>query len=245
MKRLQVFAALLVVLALGLMLIPGFQFSVILCFCLAGLLVLISFLLKFPTTTNMRILKLICLLLVLGSLAAGTTASFILRAAHPSAQQSCDYIVVLGAGVRGTVPSLSLRERINAAYTYLTTNPDTIAILSGGQGSGEDITEAACMYRELTQMGIDGSRLLLEERSTSTMENLQFSLDIAQTATGNRPFKIGIVSSEYHLFRAGLFAKELGLESFGIPAKTTWISLRINYYLREIVAVWKYLILGP
>lgn len=244
-KALWIAAGLLVVLAFGLMIIPGFQFSIVLCFAFAALLVLVSFLLKFPSATNLLLLKLICLVLVLGILAAAVTAGFILSAAHPNPQPACQCIIVLGAGVRGTVPSLSLSERIQAAYGYLTANPNTVAILSGGQGPGEEITEAACMYRELTNMGIDPSRLLLEERSTSTIENLQFSLDVAEAANGNRPVEIGIVSSEYHLFRAGLFAKGLGLESFGIPAKTTWIALRVNYYLREIVAVWKYLVLGP
>ena len=244
-KVLWIAAATLVALAFGLMIIPGFQFSIVLCFAFAALLVLVSFLLKFPSATNLLLLKLICLVLVLGILAAAVTAGFILSVAHPDPQPACQYIIVLGAGVRGTVPSLSLSERIQAAYGYLTANPNTVAILSGGQGPGEEITEAACMHRELTNMGVDPSRLLLEERSTSTIENLRFSLDVAEAATGNRPVKIGIVSSEYHLFRAGLFAKRLGLESFGVPAKTTWIALRINYYLREIAAVWKYLVLGP
>ena len=245
MKYLLFAAAILVVLAIGLMAIPGFQFSIILCFAFASLCALVYFLLKFPSPACALVLKLICLFLVLGITAAAITGGFILSAAHPAGQSGSEYIVVLGAAVHGTVPSLSLSERIQAAYDYLQENPRTVAILCGGQGDGEEITEAACMYRELTQKGIDGSKLLLEEHSTSTIENLKFALDVAESATGVRPEKIGIVSSEYHLFRAGLFTKELGLESFGIPAKTTWISLRINYYLREIAAVWKYLVLGP
>ena len=228
-----------------LMTIPGFQFSVILCFAFASVCVLFYYFLKCPTPFNIGILKMICVLLAAGSIAAAITAGFILKAAHPANAPDGDYIVVLGAAVHGTVPSLSLSERIQAAYDYLSSHPSTIAVLTGGQGRGEEITEAACMYRELTQMGIDGSRLLLEETSTSTIENLRNALDIAQNATGIRPQKIGIVSSEYHLFRAGLFAQRLGLESFGIPAKTSWFALRLNYYLREIVAVWKYLVLGP
>ena len=93
-------------------------------------------------------------------------------------------------------------------------------------------------------MGIDGNRLLLEENSTSTGENLLFSLDILEKSTGSRPERIGIISSEYHIFRAKCFAKKLGLEPVGIPAETSWLSLRLNYYLREIAAVWKFLILG-
>lgn len=245
MKFYLIAAAVLVALALVLMIVPGFQFSITLCFAFAALLVLMYYLKKFPTPLTIGIFRTICVLLVLGSLTAAVTLGFIVKAAHPGQLLPCDHVVVLGAGVRGTVPSLSLRERINAAHDYLIANPDSVAVLSGGQGPGEDITEAACMYRELTEMGIDPSRLLLEEMSTSTMENLTFSMDLLESNTGSRPTRIAIVSSEYHIFRAGLFAKELGLESVGIPAKTSWITLRINYYLREIVAVWKYLILGP
>ena len=245
MKYLLLLAAILVVLALILSLIPGFQFSILLCAAFAALLVGVFFLLKYPTPFTAVILKVICVLLAVGFVLAAVTLLFILRAAGQKNPPVCDQIVVLGAGVRGTVPSLSLQERIDAAYAYLSTHPETVAVLSGGQGDGEEITEAACMYRELTKLGIDGSRLLLEEKSTSTMENLQFSMDVLEAQLGFRPQTIGIISSEYHLFRASLFARELGLESCGIPAKTTWFALRANYSLREIAAVWKYLIFGP
>ena len=238
-------AAVLVALALVMMIVPGFQFSITACFAFAALLVLMYYLKKCPTPINAVVFKIICILLILGFLAAAVTAGFIVRAAHPGELPGCDYVVVLGAGVRGTVPSLSLRERVNAAYDYLTANPQAIAVLSGGQGPGEDITEAACIYRELTDMGIDPTRLLMEDKATSTIENLRFSLDLLEAETGARPGKIAIVSSEYHIFRSCLFAKSLGLEAVGVPARTAWFTLRLNYYLREIVAVWKYFILGP
>ena len=223
--------------------VPGFKFSIILCFALAALLTGMFFLLKTPK--GKTACKVICAFLAAGMIAAAVTGGLIVSAAHPGELPNCEYIVVLGAGVRGTVPSLTLAERIGAAYDYLTAHPDATAILCGGQGPGEDMTEAACMYRELTEMGIDGSRLLQEDQSTSTIENLSYALDAAEAATGSRPGKIGIVSSEYHIFRATCFAEDLELEAFGIPAKTSWFPLRLNYYLREIVAMWKYLVLGP
>jgi uncharacterized SAM-binding protein YcdF (DUF218 family) len=136
---------------------------------------------------------------------------------------------------------LSLRERINGAYAYLEEHPDAICIVSGGQGNNEDISEAACMFRELTAMGIEGERIWMEDKSTSTRENLRFSLALIESRTGERPKTIGLVSSEYHLFRAGLFAADENVKALGIPAETTWISLRINYFLREIAGVWAYL----
>ena len=241
-KLLLYLAAGLMVMAGSLTIVPGFKFSIILCFAFAVLSVAVYFLLKHPK--GKQLCQVICILLILGIVAAAITGGFIVSAANPGQLPDCDYIVVLGAGVRGSVPSLTLSERIGAAYDYLTAHPDATAILCGGQGPGEDITEAACMYRELTKMGIDTNRLLKEDQSTSTMENLTFALDVAEDATGVRPNTIGIVSSEYHIFRANRFAENLELEAFGIPAKTTWFPLRLNYYLREIMAVWKYLLLG-
>ena len=172
------------------------------------------------------------------------TEAVIIRASLGEADQKCKYIVVLGAKVNGTEPSVSLSDRISAAYDYLTENPEVIAILSGGQGADEGISEAECMFRKLTAMGIDKDRLWLEDKATSTWENLNFSLDLIAGKTGVRPDTIGLLSSEYHLFRASLFAKDCGVEAIGIPAKTIWFTLRINYFTREVAGVWHYILLG-
>ncbi len=172
------------------------------------------------------------------------TLAIIIHASMGSPDTNCSYIVVLGAKVNGTSPSISLSDRIDAAYHYLTENPETIAILSGGQGADEGISEAQCMYNYLTKMGIDGNRLLLEDKATSTWENIQFSLDIIEEKTGTRPASIGLLSSEYHLFRASLFAKDCGVTAIGIPAKTSWFTLKLNYFTREVAGVWHYIILG-
>ena len=156
----------------------------------------------------------------------------------------CEYIVVLGAKVNGTAPSLSLSDRIRAAESYLKAHPDTVAILSGGQGEDEGISEAQCMFEGLTAQGIDPNRLWLEDQATSTWENIRFTLDLIEEKTGDRPETIGLVSSEYHLFRADLFARECGVETVGIPSATSWFSIKLNYFMREAAGVWHYLILG-
>lgn len=183
-------------------------------------------------------------LVCIGFAAAVFTGILIGNAALGNSQAQCDYIIVLGAGVNGTVPSLSLQNRIDAAYDYLTAHPNCIGILSGGQGPGEDISEAQCMSDQLTARGIPQDRLLLEDRSTSTRENIAFSLALIEAHTGHRPETAGILSSEYHLYRAGQVARGQGLEPVGIPAKTSWVTLRISYFLREIAAVWFYAVSG-
>ena len=153
-------------------------------------------------------------------------------------------MVVLGAKVRAEGPSVSLMDRIRAAKTYLDSHPDVIAVVSGGQGTDEPMTEARCMYEELVELGVDPQRIWIEDQATSTWENLNFSLNLIEEKTGTRPGKIGILSSEYHLFRASLFADACGVESVGIPAATSRLPQKINHFMREVAGVWHYLLLG-
>lgn len=180
--------------------------------------------------------------LSLGFVLAFITGIFIGRAEKGTPDASCNYLIVLGAGVNGTTPSLSLQERIDAAYTYLTDHPEVICVVSGGQGNNEDITEAQCMFNELTKMGISPDRIWQEDKADSTWKNIVYSLDVIEAKTGTRPKSAGIVSSEYHLFRAGLYAREAGITPVCIPAKTSWGHLHLNYFLREIFGVWAYFI---
>ena len=240
-------SALLAMLGLVVRQIPGFSFSGYVIWGLA-LLVLAFRVLRLPGRRWTKIARVLRVLLVIGlcigTVAAAVTWWIIADAAKGDEAQACEYVIVLGAGVNGTKPSLILSERIQRAYEYMTAHPDAVCIVSGGQGPGEDMTEAQCMYDRLTEMGIDRTRIWKEEQSTSTRENLRFSLALIEDKAGSRPEKAAIISNEFHLYRADKFAAEQGLEMVGVPAKTTWVSLRINYYLREIVAVWYYMILG-
>ena len=142
-----------------------------------------------------------------------------------------DIVIILGCRVKGTVPTKALYSRCLSASKYLKTNPNARAILSGGQGKDEQISEAECMYRILTSLGIDESRLIKEEKSTSTYENLLYSKDLTQEK------RIAIATSEYHIYRAKLIAKELGLLASSIPAKSIPV-LRVSYFTREVFGVW-------
>ena len=145
--------------------------------------------------------------------------------------QGLDCIVVLGAKVNGTQPSGALRNRIQVAAEYLQANPDTIAVLSGGQGSDEQISEARCMYENLTRMGIDPARLILEDKSTDTSENLIFSRKlIPQDAS------VGLVTNNFHIFRSLHLAKGLDWDVSGVPVATSLISFP-HYMMREFVGV--------
>ncbi|MDR7077211.1 uncharacterized SAM-binding protein YcdF (DUF218 family) [Neobacillus niacini] len=146
-----------------------------------------------------------------------------------------DYIIILGARVKGEVPSLALQYRIDAAANYMKKNKETIAIASGGQGPGEDITEAEAIKRGLLSHGINSARILLEDRSTDTVENIRFSKklipDNLQTGL--------LVSNDYHLYRAKSIARDQGLNLEGLPAKTPTIAIPKSYG-REYLAITKY-----
>ena len=129
-------------------------------------------------------------------------------------------LLVLGCHVRGTQPSLMLSERLKAALKYMNEHEDSVAILSGGRGSDEDISESQCMYNYLTDNGIKPERLYMEDRSTSTIENLEFSYEIINKNGLNDT--IAIVTNEFHICRASMIAKKLGLVTYAIPAHTHW-----------------------
>lgn len=181
---------------------------------------------------------------ILAILVFGITGGFILHGSRAQPEAQCPYIVVLGAQVRDSGPSASLWERIVAARDYLNAHPESIAIVSGGQGSDEPMSEAQCMYNELTGLGIAPERIILEEQATSTWGNLTCSLDIIEQRTGHRPDSLGVVSSEYHLFRTSLQAQEYDLEVIGIPARTGSFDRWLHYFIREIAGVWHYILLG-
>jgi len=142
--------------------------------------------------------------------------------------------VVLGCRVYGERASLSLVERLEAAYDYLEENPQAICVVSGGQGSGENISEAECMYRWLVAKGIDTSRIYKEDKSTSTEENIAFSKEVIKENGLNE--NIVIVTSEYHSYRAGLIAEKNEI-SYGTHAGKTAIWLFPTFYVRELYGI--------
>lgn len=152
-----------------------------------------------------------------------------------------DAVIVLGAGVNGEEPSLSLRTRLDAAYAYLEKNPDIPAVLTGGMGYGEKISEAECMYRELCRRGIAPQRLLREEQAVNTAENFRFSKVLLESC-GIDPAsaRVAVVTNDFHLARAQLIAQRQGYgAAFGVTARLPWLHLEVNYYLREAFAMVK------
>jgi len=145
-------------------------------------------------------------------------------------KENLDYIILLGAGLRGIEPSNPYRARIEKAAEYLEANKDTKVIASGGKGRYEKISEAECAKRKLIEVyGIDENRIIMEEESTDTEENLRYSKEIL----GDPDISVGIVTNGFHELRAMSIAQREGYKNvYSVPAKTLF-PCGIHYVVRE------------
>lgn len=155
-------------------------------------------------------------------------------------QDNCDYIIVLGCQIRGDHITRSLKNRLNVAVDYATDNPDTTIIVSGGKGKGENTTEAYAMYNYLVSKGIDSSRIIQEDKSTDTSENMKYSVQYIE----NTDSLVGIVTNNFHIARSRLLARHAGLNNTcGMPAESDHV-LFINYMVREAIGIVKDFVFG-
>lgn len=184
---------------------------------------------------KMPIRKILFTLLAIGLIYTGFLHYSIHRYSSEKPIEDADYSIVLGAKVNGTVPSLALQYRADAAAEYLIENPNTIVVASGGQGPGEEITEAEAISRILQDHGIEKSRIIKESKSTSTIENLTFSKALLPLSA-----KKGlIVTNDFHIYRSCMAAKDLGLDAKGLAAKTPKAAV-LKSYTREYLAITNY-----
>ena len=171
--------------------------------------------------------------------------SFIIKNARTDRDAGRDYLIVLGAAVYKDQPSLTLIRRLEGAKDYLETYPDSVAILSGGMGAGETITEAQAMYDWLVGQGVAPDRLLLEPKSTSTEENLSNSFAIIRERGDEPQGRVAIVSSAYHLYRAKLLASAQGVDdAAGVAAPWGYFFVMLNYFIREAFGVTHFWVFG-
>ena len=158
-------------------------------------------------------------------------------------QPGCDYILILGARVNGDTVSKALRQRLDAACEYATKadNQDAMIIVAGGQGAGENVTEAFAMRNYLMDKGIASNRILCEDQSTDTNEHLDYSIRMyIQDASAS----VVIVSNNFHIYRALKLAHAKGLTQVtGLPAENSSV-LFLNNMVREAVGITKEMVFG-
>ena len=209
------------------------RFTGFLLWCAAGILVLWALLSRWRERRWCRWVKrgILC------ALAAGTVFFAVLEVqviawARTDWETEPRAVIVLGAGVNGTAPSLSLQTRLEAALAYLEKWPGVPVVVSGSQGPGEFVSEGACMADWLTARGIPGERILLEDRADNTAENIRFSLALLEAHGIDTTGPIAVVSSGYHLYRASLhMAGNMIPVAARMPAR--YLPLTVNYYIRE------------
>lgn len=168
------------------------------------------------------------------ALLAAVLVMMAVQAGNRPGPEDCT-VVVLGCQVSASgEPTVMLRDRIDAAYDYLTAHPESRCVASGGQNNNEPISEAACIRNTLAARGIDPDRILLEDRSRSTEENLRFTAEIIRQQ-GLNP-RVAIASDNFHQLRASVWAGRCGLEAESLGCASWW-PLGPGYWAREAVAV--------
>ncbi len=143
-------------------------------------------------------------------------------------------VVVLGCKVNGTEPSLMLQGRLDTAADYLLTHPGVNCIVTGGMGNDENLPEAVVMKQYLVDKGVAASRIKIDDRSSSTQENIENAIEVANANNYYTTFYI--VTDRFHQLRAGMICKELGITSYALSCETPWY-LTMNYWFREMFAI--------
>ena len=185
-------------------------------------------------TMKKTVLKIVSVLLVLNLLLLAVPSAAIIRSMNGRGEPLGQVLIVLGTTVTGTEPSPMLKQRLAAAVDYLNTYPDAVCIVTGGKGDAENLSEAQCMFNYLTAAGIAADRITMEDRATTTVENLRNVRSMLDTN------EVDILSSDFHLYRAGLIAKEAEFIPTLIPAKTEPLSLLAPWFLREVFVLYAY-----
>ncbi len=187
----------------------------------------------FPIISENKTLRMISVavtFLAVALLIIASVISAVMISAMNNTPPENTTVIILGCKVRGETPSLMLKKRIMSACDYLKDNPDSMCIVSGGQGSDEMISEAECMKRVLVENGISESRIIMEDKSTSTDENIRFSME--KMREYNLSGGVAVATSEFHQLRAKMIADSYNLTTYSIPAPTVWYLLP-TYWLRE------------
>lgn len=158
-------------------------------------------------------------------------------------EEDAGFVIVLGCGIfpDGRL-TLSLKNRLDAAYDYLIEHEGSLCIVSGGQGANEPVPEAQAMSAYLRSRGVHPNRILIEDRSDSTLRNLMYSREI-MARYPKQPQTAAIVTSDFHVYRALMLAEHLGIRAFGIPAPTNW-RIAMACHVREYAAIIKTWLFG-
>lgn len=149
-------------------------------------------------------------------------------------RKQADYVVVLGSGLMGDQVTPLLAARIDRGIEVYRKNPGSKLIMSGGQGPDEDVPEGVAMTRYSVSRGVPEADIIVEDRAVNTRENLLFSYALMPEAAEGETPKVALATTNYHLFRALLLARSLGLKCWGVGASTK-VYFAVNAFIREFI----------
>ena len=192
---------------------------------------------KFPKWIRISCKMILCVIAASFLIVEGIILS---NMSGKASANETEYIVILGCQVNGSFASLPLLRRGYNAVNYLKSHENVKAVITGGQGPREDITEAEAMRHLLAENDIGEDRILIEDKSRSTIENLKFADELYNLLDKN----IVIVTSDYHMFRSLSIAKKLGYQNVAGLAARSQLSVLPAYLLREYMAVMFYALTG-
>ena len=187
-------------------------------------------------------LKAFFALVLVGVLSFGGLFAAVMYGSYNHITGDPQVMVILGCRVMpGGEPSMLLQDRLETALDYLEEDPDILVVVSGGQGSNEPVSEAACMAGWLEERGISEDRIFQEDQSSNTKENLIFSKDLlAREGIDVGETDVLVVSNGFHLTRARMLAERFGYgEVSTLAAPSSHIPSRIQMYIREPLALVK------
>lgn len=187
-------------------------------------------------TGGKAVIILVSALIIAGLIYVTVLTVFMISAKEKN-PDNAEAVVVLGCKVKGEVPSKMLKRRLDAAEIFLTENEDVICIVSGGKGDDEKISEAQAMKNYLVEKGIEPDRIIMEDKSVNTYENLENSCAILEKMGTEK--NIAIVTDGFHQYRAGFIARGMGCEVSAINALIDRYNLGLTptYYVREWLAI--------
>lgn len=195
---------------------------------------------KKPVKLFLWVFHSIAVLLILSFFVAEV---LIISSGNKKDGETPDYVVILGAGLWGDTPSLTLSQRLDASLDLIKIIPEDIKIIvSGGQGPGETITEAEAMKKYLIDRGVSQDRIIKEDKSTSTQENMLYTRQLLRSIDSKENLRITVVTSNFHMYRSKVLASDAGFREVQCWSAPITPFLIPTYYIREYMAVMKSLV---
>lgn len=174
--------------------------------------------------------------------AFGVLEAVVLSGGRTQIQGQPEIMVIFGCQVKPDGPSALLRDRLDTALDYLEGHPDLTVVVTGGQGDDEHVSEAQCMYDYLTGHGVDGERIVLEDRSSNTWQNIRYTLELYQSGALEPSGKFLLVSSDFHLRRIKLLWERAWPGTYTLStlaAPCSHLPSRVQMFFREPLALAK------